>query len=366
MTYNCFASCSFGLESMTALELRKLGFFGVRASDARVYFCADDAGVARANLWLRTADRVYIELSSFEALSFEQLFEGVRYTAWEEFITKNDMFPVDADSVASGLFSVSDIQSVGKKAVAERLKAAYKTSILPETGKRYNIHLKLLKNQVSACLNTSGAGLNRRGYRKAGAAAPLRETLAAGIVMLSGWKEGEIADPMCGSGTIAIEAAMIGERTAPGLLRTFDSLNWHSFGAAYKKERDAATLQKTNPQPVFASDTDKKAVKIALLNAKAAGVKIKIYNADVKHFSKNGCVVITNPPYAIRLGEKEAVHALYRDMGRGLACADRKYVLSADSQFERYFGKRADKKRKLYNGNIMCTLYQYFANKTYK
>lgn len=363
MTYNCFASCSFGLESITSLELKKLGFFGVRASDARVYFCADDAGIARANIWLRTADRVYIELCAFEATSFEELFEGVKKTAWEDYIGKNDTFPVDADSVASGLFSVSDIQSVGKKAVVERLKAAYKTSTLPETGERYNIHLKLLKNRVSVCLNTSGAGLNRRGYRKAGAAAPLRETLAAGIVLLSGWKEGEIADPMCGSGTIAIEAAMIGEQVAPGLMRTFDAQQWPSFGRVFKKEREAALTLRKPPQMVYASDIDKKAVRNASLNANAAGVKINIYNADVKNFSKRGCDVVTNPPYAIRLGEKDAVHSLYREMGRGLAKAGRKYVLSADTQFERYFGKRADKKRKLYNGNIMCTLYQYMSNK---
>ncbi len=359
MTYNCFASCSFGLEAMTSLELKKLGFFGVRASDARVYFYADDAGIARANLWLRTADRVYIELSIFEATTFEELFEGVRKASWEEFIDKNDAFPVDADSVASGLFSVSDIQSVGKKAVVERLKSAYKTNILPETGKRFNIHIKLLRNRVSLCLNTSGAGLNRRGYRTEGVAAPLRETLAAGIVMLSGWKEGELADPMCGSGTIAIEAAMIGENKAPGLIRSFDAQYWHSFGPVFKKEREAALQLKKAAQAVYASDIDKKAIRAVAKNASAAGVKININNADIKQFAKKGSVVITNPPYAIRLGEKEAVHNLYRDMGRALANVGKKYVLSADSQFERYFGKRADKKRKLYNGNIMCTLYQY-------
>ena len=359
MVYNCFASCAFGLEAMTALELRRLGFSDVKAHDARVYFCADETGIARANLWLRTADRVYIELHAFDATSFEQLFEGVRAVAWEEHIGKNAAFVVNADSVASGLFSVSDIQSVGKKAVAQRLLAAHKVRVLPETGEKHDIHLKILRDSVSACINTSGAGLNRRGYRAAGVQAPLRETLAAGLVMLSGWSEGPFADPMCGSGTIAIEAAMIGASKAPGLLRTFDAQHWPGFARAFSQQKQEAQQVQKKAQPIFASDIDKKALSVADKNAKAAGVDIKLFHADVKHFSRSDCLVLVNPPYAVRLGEKDAVHRLYQDMGRALADVQKKLILTADAQFERYFGKRAVKKRKLYNGNLRCTLYQY-------
>lgn len=359
MTYNCFASCAFGLEAMTALELKKLGMRDVGLRDARVYFHADAEGVARANLWLRTADRVYIELADFEAASFEALFEGVRAIGWEDHIGKDAAFPVNADAVASALFSVSDIQSVGKKAVVTRLMQAHRARVLPETGERYDIHLKILRNRVSACLNTSGAGLNRRGYRAAGGAAPLRETLAAGLVMLSGWEGGEFVDPMCGSGTIAIEAAMLGAGLAPGLARAFDAQHWPAFGHAFGAGRRAARGQGGRPQPVFASDIDKRALGVAAGNARAAGVDIKLYHADVKDFSRGDCVVLTNPPYAVRLGEKDATHRLYGDMGRAFARVRDKSVITADEQFERYFGKRASKKRKLYNGNLRCTLYRY-------
>lgn len=360
MEYSCFASCAFGLEALTALELKKLGLNGVSVRDARVYFCADEEGIARANLWLRTADRVYIVLHEFTAASFEELFEVVRGIAWEEFIGAKAAFPVNADSVASTLFSVSDIQSVGKKAVVKRLMEAHKVRVLPETGPKHDIHLKILRNSVCACINTSGPGLNRRGYRAANVAAPIRETLAAGLVMLTGWKEGCFADPMCGSGTIAIEAALIGAQRAPGLTRAFDAQHWGSFAQPFERQREAAGQQFKPMQPVFASDTDKKALAAAARNAQTAGVDIKIFHADVKQFKRQECVVLTNPPYASRLGEKDSVHRLYSDMGRSFAAVKNKSVITADDQFERWFGKRASKKRKLYNGNIRCTLFQYF------
>lgn len=359
MSCKCFASCAFGLEATAALELRKLGFSDVGAKDARVYFQADEAGIARANLWLRTADRVYIEITDFEAMSFEALFEGVRAVPWEKYIGKNAAFPVNADSVGSGLFSVSDIQSVGKKAVVTRLMDAHKVRVLPENAEKHDIHLKILRNRVSVCLNTSGPGLNRRGYRAAGVAAPIRETLAAGLVMLTGWNAGGFADPMCGSGTIAIEAAMLGANIAPGLTRAFDAQHWQPFSRAFDHERKKAHSQKTQCPPIYASDIDKKALSVAARNAKAAGVDIKLYHADVRDFSRTDCMVLINPPYAMRLGEKDAVHKLYGDIGRALSRVERKFIITADEQFERYFGKRAAKKRKLYNGNIRCTLYQY-------
>lgn len=359
MDYKCFASCAFGLEALTATELKKLRLDGVSARDARVYFNADERGIALANLFLRTADRVYIELGTFEAMTFDALFEGVRAIALEDYIPRDASFPVNADSVGSALFSVSDIQSISKKAAVTRLMARHKVSVLPETGDRYDIHVKILRNQVSVCLNTSGMGLNRRGYRAANVTAPIRETLAAGLVMLSGWDGGELADPMCGSGTIAIEAAMLGANIAPGLSRSFDAQSWPRFKKKWNTARDEAEGMQTESPIIFASDIDNRALSAASRNAETAGVNIKIYHADVKSFSRQ-CTVLTNPPYAVRLGERDEVHKLYGDMGRAFANAPKKSIISADDQFERFFGKRATKKRKLYNGSIRCTFYQYF------
>lgn len=359
--YRCFASCAFGLEGVTVRELKDLGVTDIDARDARVYFLADEAGIARANLWLRTADRVYIELHRFIALTFDELFEGVRSVRWSDHIPKNAAFIVNADSVGSRLFSVSDIQSIGKKATAVSLMAGHRVSVLPETGERYDIHLKLLRDTVSVCLNTSGQGLNRRGYRVANVAAPIRETLAAGLVLLSGWRGGELADPMCGSGTIAIEAALIGQGRAPGLKRSFDSEKWNGFAKAWNEERMTVSEKAVGDAPIiFASDIDPKAVGAADRNARAAGVDIRLFKADVREFSRNQCPVLINPPYAERLGEKNAVHKLYGDMGRAFADVDKKSIITADEEFERYFGKRASRKRKLYNGSIRCTYYQYF------
>lgn len=361
MRYRCFASCSFGLEGVVASELKTLGFEDIEPRDARVYFFSDEAGIARANIRLRCADRIYIEMGSFTAATFDELFEGVRKVAWEEYIQSSAAFPVNADSVKSTLFSVSDIQSISKKAVVERLKEKHRTNELPETGEKYDIHIKLLGNTVSACLNVSGAGLNRRGYRIVNVKAPVRETLAAGLVMLTGWKHGDFADPMCGSGTIAIEAAMIAANIAPGLSRGFDGEKWGMFKNEWKKEREAAREDIKDPAGViYASDIDKEALGAADRNAKAAGVNLRLYHADIRGFSRKDCVVLTNPPYAQRLGEQREVHELYREMGKALLGTDRKFIITADDEFERYFGFRAKKKRKLYNGSIRCTFYQYY------
>ena len=360
MQYKCFASCAFGLESVTAQELKNLRVDDVLARDARVYFSADASGIARANLWLRTADRVFIELGQAETTTFDALFEAVKAIPWEDYMPVDARFDVNADAVGSTLFSVSDIQSISKKAIAVRLGQKYRLTTLPETGVRYDVHIKLLRNTASLCLNVSGAGLNRRGYRKENVTAPIRETLAAGIVMLTGWRGGDFADPLCGSGTIAIEAAMIGSNTAPGLTRAFDGENWRIFGNVWKTERQAAR-EAVKPQPdVYASDIDPKAIRAADANAKAAGVALKLYHAGVKDFTRRDCLIVTNPPYAQRLGDAESVHRLYGEMGKAFADIQRKHMITADEQFERYFGKRAAKKRKLYNGSIRCTLYSYF------
>jgi putative N6-adenine-specific DNA methylase len=360
MRFSCFASCAFGLESVAAQELKNLRLGEVHARDARVYFSANEDGLTAANLWLRCADRVYIEMGQCEAETFDALFEGVKAAPWEDYIPADARVDVNADAVASTLFSVSDIQSISKKAIAVRLGQKYRLNTLPETGARYDVHIKLLRNTASLCLNVSGAGLNRRGYRAENVAAPIRETLAAGIVLLSGWRGGGFADPLCGSGTIAIEAAMIGANIAPGLLRTFDGECWRMFGDEWKAGRQAAR-EAAKPQPdVYASDIDPKALRAAEANARAAGVKLKLYRADVKDFARKDCIAVTNPPYAQRLGDAENVHRLYHDMGRAFAEVQKKSIVTADEQFERWFGRRADKKRKLYNGNIRCTLYQYY------
>ncbi len=360
MKHRCFASCSFGLESIVAAELRNLGLKDVKAYDARVYFSADENGLARANICLRTADRVYIELKTFTAKTFDELFEGVKSAELESYIPPDAEFPVNADSVKSALFSVSDIQSISKKAAADRLMQKHKTKILAENGERYDIHIKILRDEVSVCLNVSGAGLNRRGYRTANVKAPIRETLAAGLVMLTGWKSGEFSDPMCGSGTIAIEAAMISANIAPGLHRSFDGEKWRMFSGEWAKERAATKANEREQATVYASDIDTKALGATERNANKAGVKLRIYNADIKDFARKDAIVLTNPPYAKRLGEKRQTQNLYQDMGKALAETKRKFIITADEQFERYFGKRASKKRKLYNGSIRCTFYQYF------
>lgn len=360
MIYKCFASCSFGLESVTTSELKKLGMKNIAARDARVYFDADSLDIAKANICLRTADRIYIEIKNFTARTFDELFEGIKVIAWEDYIPRDASFPVDADSVKSRLFSVSDIQRICKKAIVDRMMSKFKTSTLPEKGPRYNVHIKILRDMVSVCLNVSGAGLNRRGYRVANVKAPIRETLAAGLVMLTGWKEGAFADPMCGSGTIAIEAAMLGANIAPGLKRAFDGEKWHHFNGEWEIARDYA-MQNIKPAcEVYASDIDKKAISAASKNADAAGVDLRLFHSDVRDFHRNNCMLLTNPPYAERLGDQQSVHKLYKEMGQAFSHLPRKFIITADEDFERYFGKRAKKRRKLYNGNIRCTLYQYY------
>lgn len=360
MKHRCFASCAFGLESVVAQELKNLKAEEVNARDARVYFSADARGIARANLWLRTADRVFIEIGEAEAPSFDALFEAVKAAPWEDYIPRDAKIDVNADAVGSALFSVSDIQSISKKAIAVRLGEKYHLNTLPETGARCDVHIKLLRNTASLCLNVSGAGLNRRGYRIGNVAAPIRETLAAGVVLLSGWRGGDIADPLCGSGTVTIEAAMIGANIAPGINRAFDGERWALLRGVWDEERSAAREAARTQPTVYASDIDAKALSAADANAKAAGVTLKLYHADVKDFSRKDCLVVCNPPYAQRLGDADSVHQLYRTMGKALSGVQKKSIITADEQFERWFGGRAGKKRKLYNGSIRCTLYQYF------
>lgn len=365
----CYAACSFGLEAVVARELERLGAENIHARDARVYFSADLSGIARANLWLTAADRVYIVLKEFMATTFDELFEGVKAMPWEEWLSKDARFPVAGDSVRSVLKSVPDIQSISKKAIVEALRRAYGLRFYKESGRETGIYIHILKDQVSVCLNASGAGLNRRGYRVKNGPAPLRETLAAGLIDLTRWRDRPFYDIMCGSGTIAIEAAMRAKGQAPGIRRAFAAQHWSDeWERAFALEREAARSREIeNPGvPIFASDIDDKMVEMARFHARRAGVESMIHfsAADAACFSpvtEEG-TLLSNPPYAMRLGEEQEVKELYAALGRSMKRIHgfRYYFLSADADFERKFGRQADKKRKLYNGNIKCTFYQYF------
>lgn len=368
----CYAACSFGLEAAAADELRRIGAKDVSARDARVYFTADANILARANIRLASADRVYLVLAQFEARTFDELFQGIAAMEWGEILPKNANFPVLGDAVRSVLKSVPDVQSISKKAIVQAMKRKYGLSFYREDGERYTVYVSILKDAVTVSLNTSGDGLNRRGYRVRNTKAPLRETLAAGIIKITRWYDRPFYDPMCGSGTIAIEAAMKALGIAPGLNRDFDARHWSDeMMAAFGREKTAALDERKNKTDVqiFASDIDEKTLNVAKFHARRAGVldAIDFSAADVREFSPNTEVgtIITNPPYAIRIGEANEVHELYEKLGEktGGLKAFKRYFITADEHFERYYGKAADKKRKLYNGNIKCNLYQYFKNR---
>ncbi len=363
----CFASCSFGLEAVVSRELKALGM-EPRAKDARVYFDADANGVARANICLTTADRVYIVLGEFRATTFDELFEGIRAIDFSNWLDAKSTFPVTADSVRSVLKSVPDIQSIGKKAVVEALKARYGLSFFKESGPAVNIYVSILADNVTVCLNSSGTGLNRRGYRVRNVAAPIRENLAAGLIKLTKWYDRPFYDIMCGGGTIPIEAALMAKHEAPGLRRNFAFSEWNDeFKSAFLNEREAARSKITKTDVLIcASDIDAKTLDIARFHARRAGVldMIKFDLADARDFSpaEENATVITNPPYAVRLQNANDVHALYAELGARLSSVPglKYYIISPDEKFEVHFGKMADKKRKLYNGNIKCFYYQFF------
>lgn len=368
MIWHCYASCAFGIESVLARELKNLNFNNVKTRNARVYFDADETGIATANVWLRTADRVYIVFKEFEANTFSELYDGIREINFDKSIPSDAKIIVNGNSVKSTLKSVSAIQSISKKALADNLCELYHMGFLPETGNRYNIFINFLNNITTIALNTSGEGLNRRGYRTKNVAAPLRESLAAALVLLSRWGDRTFYDPMCGGGTIAIEAAMIAANIAPGLYRRFDAQSFNNeFNNAFKIAKENALYSIMKPKTaIYASDIESASIKISEEHARNAHV-YEYINFDIKSFErignfKNNSTLITNPPYSIRLGEAKENEKLYRALGKTLwKTEDLKfYILCANDRFEEYFGHRSDKKRKLYNGNIRCTYYQYY------
>jgi len=362
--------CLFGLESVLSGEMKRLPFENVQSENGKVSFVGGFDEVACANLNLRTAERVLIEVASFEAKSFEELFEGTRKAPWEEFICVDEAFPVKGWSLNSRLHSVPDCQSIIKKAVVRRLESKYGISIFAETGAKHQIQFSILKDKVSICLDTSGEGLHKRGYRKNSNAAPIKETLAAGILDIARVKgDSTVFDPMCGSGTFLIESFLRATKTAPGLRRYFAIENWKCVDKKVFQTARAQALEKIDHSVAFkgfGSDIDSEAVRLTLENSKKANAQNRIFvtQTDVKDLSfadKNG-IVICNPPYGERLSDIRSAEQLYRQMGRvfekhsGLNY----YIISPHEEFESLFGRKADKKRKLYNGMIKCNLYQYF------
>ena len=368
MDHKLCVPCLLGLEGPIAEELRRMDMDGVSAENGRVFFPGGDEAIARANICLRIGERVLIELGRFEALSFEQLFQGTRALPWESLIPADGAFPVKGYSLNSKLFSISDCQKIIKKAIVERLKSVYGIEWFPETGGLYQVQFSIMKDQVSLCIDTSGEGLHKRGYRPAHNAAPLKETMAAAMVTLSRYRgRDDFCDPFCGSGTIPIEAALIAKNRAPGLYRRFAAMSWKNLdGRLWDRERERArSLEFNGSYNILGSDIDGHALELARENARRAGVAdiIRFEKADARSFDRQTQrgVIVTNPPYGQRIMEQKEAEELYRDFGRAYAKSSnwQLYLLSAHTEFERCFGRPADKKRKLYNGMIKCDLFMY-------
>lgn len=369
MKYSLIATSTFGLEGVVAKELRDLGYEDIVVDNARVLFSGDERDIARCNLWLRTADRVIIKMTEFKAETFEELFQGTLAIEWGDFIPSNGKMHVVGKSIKSKLFSVSDCQSIVKKAIVEAMKRKYKMSWFDEDGPVYKIEVALLKDIVTLTIDTSGAGLHKRGYRELAGEAPLKETLAAALVLLSRWEPSRIlADPFCGSGTIPIEAALIGKNIAPGLYREFASEEWPQIPKRIWNEVRNEAKEKINDLEfrILASDIDGGILKTARGNAQKAGVDnlIAFQKISFEEFSskkKYGCI-ISNPPYGERLGEIRQVERMYKKMGEVFYNLDTwsYFILTSHPEFQRIFGRKADKNRKLYNGKLQCYYYQYF------
>lgn len=368
-TFDIIVPVLFGLEAFAAREIRALGYETSSVEDGRVEFKGDAEAVYLANMWLRTGERVLIKIGEFSAVTFDELFEGAKACDWERFIRRDDMFPVTGYSMRSQLASVRDCQAIIKKAAAVSLGEAYGTERLPETGAMCKIRFSILKDRVTLMLDTTGVPLHKRGYRAHHNAAPLKETIAAALVYLSRWRyEDPLADPFAGSGTIPVEAALIKRNIAPGLFRSFafeemGFFDKHEYGLVREEALDARRII---PLDITASDKDPACVKLIKENADNAGVADCIYvkRLDARNiaFDKSGGTIITNPPYGERLGDKKECRSIYRGIGKSFSALDNwaAFILTSDEEFERAYGRPADKKRKLYNGMLKCNVYQYF------
>lgn len=366
-------SSAFGLEKMTKTELTRLGYEIASVENGSIEVNAGIEALADLNINLRTAERVFLKLGEFEAKTFDELGNGIFDIAWEEFLSESGQFIVNAKSVKSALFSKSDIQRVSKKMLCKKLSEDYGTTVFPEDGEAYSIHVNILNDRVSVLLDSSGAGLHKRGYRTAQGSAPIKETLAASMVLLSDWRfKNTLIDPFCGSGTLVIEAAMIARNIAPGLGRRFAGENWifvpEGLFESYRTRAKEAIRRDANFD-IRAYDIDETAIRMARENAKNAGVldTIDFKVQDIKDMILEGKgTILSNPPYGLRLNEQEEALGLYHILGKKLAkhpnysC----YAISAAENFEVAYGSKADKKRKLFNGNLKCNLYQYLSKST--
>lgn len=367
MVNKFIATCKIGLESVVAGELRSLGIEVSSVEDARVNFAGDYFTMARACLWLRTAERVLMVVDEFPAETFDQLFEGVRHIPWKNYLKCDSFIHVNGKSAKSKLFSVSDCQSIAKKAIVESLKRSYNVRILPETGRRIIIEIGILRDKVTVALDCCGAGLSRRGYRTFNVPAPISETLGAAIILLSGYRaERPLVDPMCGSGTMPIEAAMIGSNMAVGMNRSFAAEEWHfmDFPAFERAREEAMDSIRHVKLDITGSDIDAHSIDICKKHAKKAGVMLNWAVRPLKEFheERRGGVLVCNPPYGERLMEKRDVERLYRQMNETFSPLESWSVniITSHPSFERVYGKRADKRRKLSNGGMVCTLYRYY------
>ena len=374
LKFEIVATCLLGLEHLLGEEIDALGYERVSTIDGRVTFLGDAEAVALANVFLRYAEHVYIKVGpTFRATSFDALFEGVRDLPFEAFIGRDDAFPVKGHSINSTLHSIPDCQKIIKKAIATRLTEKYGIRWFPETGITYQVEFFILKDEATLMIDTSGEPLYKRGYRRATGPAPIRETLAAAMAAISRPREEVLFwDPMCGSGTIAIEAAMLQNNIAPGAHRAFAAEEFPAIGRAQfaAAREEAADVAQTSGFEAYASDIDPAMVAAAEQNARAAGVgdTVRTFVADARKISAPGRrgTIVTNPPYGQRLGERRAVETLYREIGAHFRLLSpwQIYIITSDQDFEFYYGKKADKKRKLYNGMIPCSLYQFFKNET--
>ena len=373
--YELLAPCHFGLEAVLKKEILDLGYEISQVEDGRVTFLGDDEAICRANVFLRTAERVLLKVGSFPAGTFEELFQGTKSIPWEEYIPKDGKFWVaKASSVKSRLFSPSDIQSIMKKAMVERMKSHYGVSWFPETGAAFPIRVFLYKDMVTVGIDTTGESLHKRGYRTLTSKAPITETLAAALIMLTPWKADRIlVDPFCGSGTFPIEAAMIAANMAPGMNRSFLSEDWNGLIPKklwYEAMDEANDLVNTEVETdIQGYDIDGEIIRAARQNAERAGVDHLIHFqqrpvSSLSHPKKYG-FLITNPPYGQRLEEKESLPALYREIGERFRHLDSwsAYLITSYEDAEKYIGRKADKNRKIYNGMMKTYFYQFLGPK---
>lgn len=372
MKLQLVATCLFGLEKLLGEEIDALGLKRLETMDGRVTFEGTESDIARANIGLRCAEHVFIRIGAFPATDYTALFEGTKALPWEAWIAKNDAFPVKGHSIKSKLYSVPDCQSIIKKAIVDRLSACYGLRWLPETEVKYQVEFFLFKDLATLMIDTTGIPLHKRGYRPDAGIAPLRETLAAAMALTSRPREDVLFwDPMCGSGTIAIEAAMILSNRAPGLGRAFAAEAFPQLPAAlWSDAREAARagIRKNASFEVYASDIDEDILDVVYENALRAGVEeyMNIFAADVRSIQKPSPdrrgTIVCNPPYGERLMTPAEAEQLYREMGRAFSALEpwQIYIITSHPDFEKLYGRRADKVRKLYNGMISCNLYQFF------